>query len=85
LFVAGAIFSGLATLIVVLAILRRIYRWEEYITELYFKYLGYLMAILAVFMIYMNISPDPSGVSREAPCSPKVRVSKRTLSAIRPG
>jgi len=56
LFVAGAIFSGLATLIVVLAILRKIYHWNEYITELHFRYLGYLMAILALFMIYMNIS-----------------------------
>ena len=56
LFVAGAIFSGLATLIVILAILRRVYHWEEYVTELHFKYLGYLMAILALFMIYMNIS-----------------------------
>ena len=56
LFVAGAIFSGLATLIVVLAVLRRVYHWEEYVTELHFRYLGYLMAILALFMIYMNIS-----------------------------
>ena len=56
LFVAGAIFSGLATLIVILAVLRRVYHWEEYVTELHFRYLGYLMAILALFMIYMNIS-----------------------------
>jgi Ni/Fe-hydrogenase subunit HybB-like protein len=56
MFVAGAIFSGIATLLIFMAILRRIYHWEEYITELHFKYLGYLLASFAAFMIYMNIS-----------------------------
>jgi molybdopterin-containing oxidoreductase family membrane subunit len=43
-FVAGAIFSGIATLIIVMAILRKIYRLEEYITQKHFVYLGYLLA-----------------------------------------
>src|SRR3990170_3164484 len=42
-FVAGAIFSGVATLIVVMAILRKVYHLEEYITEKHFVYLGYLL------------------------------------------
>jgi len=56
LFVAGAIFSGIATLVIVMAILRRAFHWEEYITELHFRYLGYLLAIFAVIMIYFNVS-----------------------------
>jgi Ni/Fe-hydrogenase subunit HybB-like protein len=56
LFVAGAIFSGIATLIIVLAILRRIYHWEEYLTPKHFLYLGYLMAAFAAVMIYVNIN-----------------------------
>jgi molybdopterin-containing oxidoreductase family membrane subunit len=56
LFVAGAIFSGVATLILVMAILRRIYRWEEYLTEKHFVYLGYLLAAFGAFMIYVNIN-----------------------------
>jgi len=56
LFVAGAIFSGIATLLILMAILRRVYHWEEYITELHFRYLGYLLAAFAAFMIYMNIT-----------------------------
>ena len=56
LFVAGAIFSGIATLIIVMVILRRVYHWEEYITPLHFRYLGYLLASLAAVMIYFNIS-----------------------------
>lgn len=56
LFVAGAIFSGIATLVIVMAILRRVFHWEEYITELHFRYLGYLLAVFAGIMIYFNIS-----------------------------
>lgn len=55
-FVAGAIFSGIATLIIVMAILRKIYKLEEYITEKHFIYLGYLMGAFALIMIYANIS-----------------------------
>jgi molybdopterin-containing oxidoreductase family membrane subunit len=55
-FVAGAIFSGIATLIIVMAILRRVYRLEAFITEKHFLYLGYLMAAMAGVMIYANIS-----------------------------
>jgi molybdopterin-containing oxidoreductase family membrane subunit len=56
LFVAGAIFSGVATLIIVMAVLRRIYHWEEYLTKKQFLYLGYLLAAFAAFMIYVNIN-----------------------------
>jgi Ni/Fe-hydrogenase subunit HybB-like protein len=56
LFVAGAIFSGVATLILVMAVLRRIYHWEEYLTSKHFLYLGYLLAAFAGFMIYVNIN-----------------------------
>ena len=43
-------------LIVVMAILRKVYHLEEYITEKHFVYLGYLMAAFALIMIYGNIS-----------------------------
>jgi len=55
-FVAGAIFSGIAILIIVMAILRRAYRLHEYVTEKHFVYLGYLLAAFAAIMIYANIS-----------------------------
>lgn len=56
LFVAGAIFSGVATLIIIMAILRRIYHWEEYLTQKHFLYLGYLLAAFGAFMVYVNIN-----------------------------
>jgi molybdopterin-containing oxidoreductase family membrane subunit len=55
-FVAGAIFSGIATLIIVMAVLRKVYHLEEYITEKHFVYLGYLLAAFALIMIYGNVS-----------------------------
>jgi len=55
-FVSGAIYSGIATLIIVLAIMRRVYHLEEYITPTHFKYLAYLLATLALVMIYGNAS-----------------------------
>jgi molybdopterin-containing oxidoreductase family membrane subunit len=55
-FVAGAIFSGIAMLIIVMAILRKVYHLEEYITEKHFVYLGYLMAVFTLIMIYGNLS-----------------------------
>ena len=55
-FVAGAIFSGIGILIIVMAILRRAYHLDEYVTEKHFIYLGYLMAAFAAIMIYANIS-----------------------------
>ncbi len=55
-FVAGAIFSGVATLIIVMAILRKVYHLEEYITEKHFVYLGYLLATFSLIMVYGNVS-----------------------------
>ncbi len=55
-FVAGAIFSGVATLVIVMAILRKVYHLEEYITEKHFIYLGYLLGAFALIMIYANLS-----------------------------
>ena len=55
-FVGGAIFSGIATLIVVMAVLRRVYHLEAFITERHFVNLGYLLVALALVMLYFNIS-----------------------------
>ncbi|MBI2165194.1 MAG: polysulfide reductase NrfD [Chloroflexi bacterium] len=55
-FVAGAIFSGIATIIVVMAILRKVFRLEAYITEKHFINLGYMLGGFTLIMMYFNIS-----------------------------
>ncbi len=55
-FVAGAIYSGIAAIIILMAVLRRVLHLEEFITRTQFLYLGYLLATLAAIMGYLNIS-----------------------------
>ena len=55
-FVAGAIFSGIAVLILLMALLRKVYHLEEYLLEKHFVYLGYLIAAMAAIIFYFNVS-----------------------------
>jgi len=55
-FVAGAIYSGIAAIIILMTVLRKLLHLEEFITKTQFLYLGYLLTALAAIMGYMNIS-----------------------------
>ncbi|MFQ5854474.1 MAG: NrfD/PsrC family molybdoenzyme membrane anchor subunit [Anaerolineae bacterium] len=55
-FVAGAIFSGIAAIIVFMAILRKTLHLEEYITPKHFINLGYMLGAFSLIMIYFNAS-----------------------------
>ncbi len=55
-FVAGAIYSGIAAIIILMTVLRWVLHLEEFITKTQFTYLGYLLATLAAIMGYMNVS-----------------------------
>ena len=55
-FVAGAIYSGVAAIILLMAVMRRLLHLEEYITLRQFLSLGYLMAAMSLIMIYFNLS-----------------------------
>jgi molybdopterin-containing oxidoreductase family membrane subunit len=55
-FVAGAIYSGIAAIILLMTVLRWLLHLEEFITRTQFLYLGYLLATLAAVLAYMNIS-----------------------------
>ena len=51
-FVAGAIFSGIAGLIIAMALLRRLLHLEEYLRPLHFENLGKLMLVMALLWGY---------------------------------
>lgn len=55
-FVIAAVFSGSAMLIVVMAIYRRVFKLEKYITEKTFTNMGVLMMIMALFFGYFTFS-----------------------------
>ncbi|MCL5950625.1 MAG: polysulfide reductase NrfD [Chloroflexi bacterium] len=55
-FVVGAIFSGIAALLVAMAIFRRVYHLESYLQEKHFRYLGLLLLVMDVIYIYFTLS-----------------------------
>lgn len=55
-FVAGAIFSGTAALIIVMIALRKIYHLEGYLKEIHFKHLGTILLIMSLTWAYFTFS-----------------------------
>ena len=55
-FVIGAIFSGIASIIIVMAIFRKLFHFEEYITDRHFRNLGYLLLVSLALYLYLTVS-----------------------------
>jgi molybdopterin-containing oxidoreductase family membrane subunit len=55
-FVVGAIFSGIAAIIIAMAIFRRVYRLENFLEPKHFKSLGYLLLVLNIAYIYFMLN-----------------------------
>jgi len=51
-FVAGAIFSGIAALIIAMALLRRFLHLEEYLHPVHFQNLGKLLLLMSLLWVY---------------------------------
>ncbi len=55
-FVIGAIFSGIAALIIAMAILRRVYHLEAYFKDIHFNHMGLLLFVMAVLWFYFTLA-----------------------------
>jgi molybdopterin-containing oxidoreductase family membrane subunit len=55
-FVIGAIFSGIATILIAMAIFRKIFHLEEYINGKHFRYLSYLLLTMLMLYLYLTVS-----------------------------
>ncbi|MHC5037747.1 MAG: NrfD/PsrC family molybdoenzyme membrane anchor subunit [Planctomycetota bacterium] len=55
-FVVGAIFSGIAALIIAMAILRKVYHLEGFLKPIHFRYLGALLLTMTVLWFYFTLS-----------------------------
>lgn len=55
-FVVGAIYSGIAGIITIMYIFRRVYKLGAYLTEKHFRYLGYLMLVLGIIYFYFTFA-----------------------------
>jgi molybdopterin-containing oxidoreductase family membrane subunit len=51
-FVAGAIFSGIAALIIAMALLRKFLHLEEYLLPVHFENLGKLLLVMSLLWVY---------------------------------
>ena len=54
-FVVGAIFSGIAAIIIAMAILRKVYHFEDYLKPAHFNYLGTLLLTMTALWFYFTI------------------------------
>ena len=55
-FVAGAILSGIATIILAMAVFRRAYHLERWIKPVHFRNLGLMMLVMELILIYFTLS-----------------------------
>ncbi len=55
-FVVGAIFSGIAAILIAMVIFRRVYHLEAYLTERHFRNLGLLLLVMDIIYIYFTLS-----------------------------
>ena len=55
-FVVGAIFSGIASIIIALALIRRIYFLQDYLKPIHFNNLGKLLLVFALLWFYFTFS-----------------------------
>lgn len=55
-FVVGAIYSGIAAILVAMVILRRAYRLEQYFKQVHFDYLGRLLLLLSLLWFYFTFA-----------------------------
>lgn len=54
-FVVGAIFSGIATIMIVMAVFRKVFHLEEFVTKETFEKLGFLFLALTLMYAYFTI------------------------------
>jgi molybdopterin-containing oxidoreductase family membrane subunit len=55
-FVVGAIYSGIAALIIAMAILRRVYRLENYFKDVHFNNMGLLLLVMSLMWTYFTFA-----------------------------
>lgn len=60
-FVVGAIFSGIAALIVAMLIFRRAYGLQSYLRPVHFRYLGQLLLVMSLLWFYFTFTEYLTG------------------------
>ena len=66
-FVVGAIFSGIAALLIVMIFFRRFFHLESYLKQIHFQYLGTLLLVMSLLWFYFTFSEDLTGIFGSEP------------------
>ena len=66
-FVVGAIFSGIAALLIVMISFRKVFHLENYLKEIHFKHLGTLLLIMSIIWFYFTFSEYLTGIFAAEP------------------
>jgi molybdopterin-containing oxidoreductase family membrane subunit len=77
-FVVGAIFSGIAALLIVMIAFRKFYHFERYLREIHFQYLGTLLLIMSIIWFYFTFSEYLTGVFGAEPHEMQIIMYKFT-------
>ena len=77
-FVVGAIFSGIASLIIAMALIRRIYFLQEYLKDIHFSHLGTLLVVFALLWFYFTFAEHLTTFYGQEPSHLEVFYSKLT-------
>ena len=77
-FVVGAIFSGIAALLMVMIVLRRIFHLERYLKQIHFDYLSRLLLIMSLLWFYFTFSEYLTGFFGNEPSEMRVFFYKVT-------
>jgi Ni/Fe-hydrogenase subunit HybB-like protein len=60
-FVVGAIFSGIAAILVLMIVFRKVFRLEGYLKHIHFNYLSILLLIMSIIWFYFTFSEYLTG------------------------
>ena len=55
-FVVGAIYSGIGALLIIMAIVRKVYHLEDYLKPIHFNYLGILLFVMTLLWFYFTFA-----------------------------
>jgi len=77
-FVVGAIFSGIAALLIVMIAFRRVFHFEAYLKEIHFRYLSTLLLIMSLLWFYFTFSEFLTGVFGSEPHEMQIIMYKFT-------
>jgi molybdopterin-containing oxidoreductase family membrane subunit len=75
-FVVGAIFSGIAALLIVMIAFRKFYHLENYLREIHFQYLATLLLIMSILWSYFTFSEYLTGIFGSEPYEMQVIMYK---------